>query len=68
LAVSNPVSADPSAMSQLKKHSGNGIALDNIRQRLELAWPGHAQVELHQDTGTYRVELYFPFQNRTGLE
>jgi len=68
LVVSNPVTSDPVIKNQLKKHGGNGIALDNIRQRLELAWPNQAQVELHQDASTYRVELYFPLQNKSGQE
>ena len=60
LVVSNPRAPDDS----LKKHNGHGIALDNIRQRLALAWPGAAQVELQQDANTYRIELYFPYQDK----
>jgi len=59
LSVSNPLPPSASA-----KHKGHGIALDNIRQRLELAWPGAAQVELYQDAKLYRVELYFPYQDK----
>jgi len=59
LSVSNPLPPGTSA-----KHKGHGIALDNIRQRLELAWPGAAQVELYQDAHIYRVELYFPYQDK----
>lgn len=59
LSVSNPLSPDAAS-----KRPGHGIALDNIRQRLELAWPGAAQVELYQDAQTYRVELYFPYQEK----
>lgn len=68
LAVSNPVITDTALHGHTKKHDGNGIALDNIRQRLELAWPNQAQVELYQDDNTYRVELYFPFQSKAGQE
>jgi two-component system sensor histidine kinase AlgZ len=58
LTVSNPT---PN-VENLLKHAGNGIALDNIRQRLDLAWPGRAQVELQQVTDSYRVLLRFPYQ------
>jgi len=59
-AVSNPLPPDV-----VSKRQGHGIALDNIRQRLDLAWPGRAQVELYQDTHIYRVELYFPYQEKS---
>jgi len=68
LTISNPISSDPSVINQAKRHQGNGIALDNIRQRLELAWPNQAQVELNQNESSYKVELYFPFQSKTGQE
>lgn len=68
IAISNPVSDDPKIISQTKRHEGNGIALDNIRQRLELAWPNQAQVELSQSNDTYKIELYFPYQNKNGSE
>ncbi len=68
LVVSNPVMPNTTFDAQLKKHNGHGIALDNIRQRLELAWPNRAQVELHQDANSYRIELYFPFQSKPGQE
>jgi two-component system, LytTR family, sensor histidine kinase AlgZ len=39
---------------------GHRIALDNIRQRLELVYPGRSSVEV-EDTGTrYTVRLRFP--------
>jgi two-component system, LytTR family, sensor histidine kinase AlgZ len=60
LSVTNPVPSDGLAL----KRNGHGIALDNIRQRLELAWPGKAQVELQQEVGLYRVVLRFPYQDR----
>ena len=68
ISVSNPVVSAESLQQQTRKHNGNGIALDNIRQRLELAWPGRAQVELQQDSNAYKVELYFPYQGKTGQE
>jgi two-component system, LytTR family, sensor histidine kinase AlgZ len=55
LSVSNPVPTQAS-----ERRSGNGIALDNIRQRLELAWPGRAQVLQSQTEGLYQITLRFP--------
>jgi two-component system, LytTR family, sensor histidine kinase AlgZ len=40
--------------------SGNRMALDNIRQRLELAFPGRASVEVADRDATYKVTLRFP--------
>ncbi|MGD9842699.1 MAG: sensor histidine kinase [Steroidobacteraceae bacterium] len=60
LSVSNPT---PN-IENLLKHVGNGIALDNIQQRLDLAWPGQAQVELQQAVDSYRVLLRFPYQEQ----
>jgi len=59
LSVSNPLSNN---IANLKR--GHGIALDNIQQRLELAWPGNARVELQQTDELYRVVLHFPYQER----
>jgi hypothetical protein len=36
------------------------MALDNIRQRLELAFPGRSAVEVEDDGATYAVRLRFP--------
>jgi two-component system sensor histidine kinase AlgZ len=59
LSVSNPVPTD-----DVLKRNGHGIALDNIQQRLELAWPGKARVELQHEPGVYRIVLHFPYQER----
>lgn len=58
LSVSNPIGTAAHTTS----HIGHGIALDNIRQRLQLAWPDRAEVELQQESHTYRVILRFPYQ------
>ncbi len=60
LSVSNPTPANDAIL----KRNGHGIALDNIQQRLELAWPGKATVTLQQEPGLYRVVLHFPYQER----
>jgi two-component system sensor histidine kinase AlgZ len=56
LTVTNPVATSPSAYV----HSGNRIALDNIRERLELAYPGRARVDVTRTDGQYSVTLTFP--------
>jgi two-component system sensor histidine kinase AlgZ len=60
LSISNPI---PEKSIQAV-HTGHGIALDNIRQRLALAWPGQATVELHQQAESYQVTMRFPYQEQ----
>ncbi len=55
IAISNPVSATAKAV-----RNGNRMALDNIRQRLELAFPGRASVAVDDGGELYRVTLRFP--------
>jgi two-component system sensor histidine kinase AlgZ len=55
IEISNPVSATAKAV-----RSGNRMALDNIRQRLELAFPGRASVDVDDGGETYKVSLRFP--------
>ena len=42
-------------------HSGNRIALDNIRERMELLYPGRSSVEAHRLGDEYIVRLRFPY-------
>ncbi|HEU4530160.1 MAG TPA: sensor histidine kinase [Steroidobacteraceae bacterium] len=55
LRVSNPL-----AKAGGSGHSGNRIALDNIRERLELAYPGRARVHVAETESEYVVTLAFP--------
>jgi two-component system sensor histidine kinase AlgZ len=55
IEISNPVSATARAV-----RPGNRMALDNIRQRLDLAFPGRASVEVDDREALYRVRLRFP--------
>lgn len=57
--VDNPV--DPQ-----RRHArpGNRMALDNIRQRLELAYPEQSSVEVVDAGHEYRVRLRFPAAQR----
>jgi len=42
------------------EREGNRMALENIRQRLELAWPGRARIETEQQPGEFCARLIFP--------
>ena len=55
IGVSNPLPPDRRPAS-----SGHPVALDNIRQRLELAYPGRSAVTVDQSGDQYRVTLRFP--------
>ena len=54
--IANPVSPVARAV-----RDGNRMALENIRQRLELAFPGRADVTVDDAEGRYRVTLRFPY-------
>ncbi len=55
LYVRNPVPG-----SSVRKHRGNRIALDNIRQRLELAWGHRGRLRQQLEDGWWQVQLEFP--------
>jgi two-component system sensor histidine kinase AlgZ len=55
IEITNPVSDTARAV-----RDGNRMALDNIRQRLELAFPGRASVDVVDGGVEYRVMLRFP--------
>jgi len=42
--------------------NGNRLALDNIRQRLDLVWPGETSVVVASEPHRYSVTLRFPYQ------
>jgi len=42
------------------EREGNRMALENIGQRLELAWPGRASIETRQDGNEFSARLVFP--------
>ena len=58
LVVSNPVAA---ARGDGTERSGNRLALDNIRQRLELAYGGRGSLTVDQQPDRYRVTVRFPY-------
>lgn len=57
IEVRNPILAQPNYANR----EGNRMALENIRQRLELAWPGRARVETEQRDGEFCARLIFPY-------
>jgi two-component system sensor histidine kinase AlgZ len=56
LSIQNPI---PAAAAS-KSRSGNKIALDNVRQRLQLAFGARADLELKQGAEQFEVILRFP--------
>jgi two-component system, LytTR family, sensor histidine kinase AlgZ len=55
IEVGNPVSSRARSA-----RPGNRMALDNIRQRLELVFPGQSSVTVRDEDDEYRVTLRFP--------
>jgi two-component system sensor histidine kinase AlgZ len=58
LVVGNPVAQDASAGAE---RAGNRLALDNIRQRLDLAYGGRGSLTVEQTPGRYEVTVRFPY-------
>jgi two-component system, LytTR family, sensor histidine kinase AlgZ len=58
IVVSNPVAQDGAPG---EPRSGNRLALDNIRQRLDLAYGGRGSLAIEQEPGLYRVTVRFPY-------
>lgn len=61
IEVRNPVVAQQG----YREREGNRMALENIRQRLELAWPGRARIETELVDGEFRAKLIFPHTETT---
>jgi two-component system sensor histidine kinase AlgZ len=58
IAVSNPVGQDGPAS---EPRTGNRLALDNIKQRLELAYGDRGSLKVEQEPGRYQVTVRFPY-------
>jgi two-component system sensor histidine kinase AlgZ len=56
LEVTNPKPAGPTPSPR----RGHRMALDNIRQRLELVFPGRSSVDIEEAEARYTVRLRFP--------
>ena len=61
LTVRNPLPPEG-----LSAHSGNRMAMANIRERLELMFPGRAMLEAGATDGEYVVQLSFPLGAAAG--
>jgi two-component system sensor histidine kinase AlgZ len=59
IEVRNPITVQ----TGYGERDGNRMALENIRQRLELAWPGHSRVEAFQQGTEFCARLLFPFDD-----
>jgi two-component system sensor histidine kinase AlgZ len=57
IEIRNPIPAQ----ADYGDREGNRMALENIRQRLELAWPGRTRVETEQTEGEFCARLIFPY-------
>lgn len=57
IEVRNPIKAQ----SGYGEREGNRMALENIRQRLELAWPGRARIDASQQGTEFCARLVFPY-------
>jgi two-component system sensor histidine kinase AlgZ len=60
IEIHNPLPPEGSAA-----RTGRQIALENVRERLTLAWPGRAGLEHGRDAAGYRVHLHFPYESQT---
>jgi two-component system, LytTR family, sensor histidine kinase AlgZ len=58
IVVSNPVARDA---APTEPRAGNRIALDNIKQRLDLAYGGRGSLTVEQQPDSYRVTVRFPY-------
>jgi len=56
ITVINPLAP----IAQRRNNKGHQIALDNIRQRLELAYGGRARLEVAEQADEFRVLINFP--------
>jgi two-component system sensor histidine kinase AlgZ len=56
IAISNPLPATESG----GQHEGNRIAQENIRQRLQIAFGGRAELLTSLEEGVYKVIMRFP--------
>ena len=59
IAVLNPLA--PARAGQVE-HAGNRLALDNIRERLALAYGGDGQLEIERAADAFKVTLRFPYE------
>ena len=59
ISVSNPLPPQ----GDYSRHEGNRMAMDNIRQRLHIAYDGRGTVNVNHDKNAYHVEIRFPHED-----
>ncbi len=60
LEIENPLPTDPETTPKLK-HKGNHIAIDNLRQRLQVYYGAQGRLEMQDFGDKYRVSVRFPY-------
>ncbi len=60
VTVTNPIDAHV----QLTRHAGHRMALNNIRERLQLAYAQKGELKIEVNEHTYRVTLSFPLEEQ----
>ena len=60
LVIENPVASENQRRQHKSRRPGHQLALDNIRQRFQLAYGDKASVTATEHTGRYVIELIFP--------
>ena len=60
ISVTNPTAKTAAAAAAVEPHRGHRIALENIRERLALAFGGRGSLVIEQTDGLYRVTVRFP--------
>ena len=59
IEISNPLPPE-----NAPRRHGNQMAMENVRQRLMLAWPERASLSVNTADGFYRVCLCFPYERQ----
>ena len=59
ITITNPVAA-----GKQRSTDGNKMAMENIRQRFELAYDNRATVDVDDGNSTFSVKLRFPYEER----
>ncbi len=59
IEISNPLPPE-----NAPRRHGNQMAMENVRQRLMLAWPERASLSVNTADGFYRVCLRFPYERQ----
>lgn len=57
ISIRNPLPPD-----HARRRHGNQMALDNVHERLALAWPGRASVEVESSGDHFRVYVHLPYE------